>query len=242
MIDTTLTEQQKPEEGLFDGIDTTIMGMAKVANTSALDAEFAQLQESVDAAVRNYDARHPWTVVPHLASGLKTTRGLIENLQRIDLEDNTRSHLLFLLQNKENEFMTAAHAALGVSLEVLVQPATETRSSETFNVAIPGQKFSIGMRMVNPAPVAAELVNASLHTPDGWNVHRSEKDADREERIPIQTNEPISLGFEVEVAQNADYTQPYWTRASEYHDAVLYTDASRGPAIFPSHPPKSMAL
>ncbi len=221
LVDTTLTaEKGKPEESLFDGIDTTITGMAKLANTSALDAEFTQLQESIDAAIRDYDARHPWTIVPHLASGLKTTRSLIENVQRIDLDDNTRSHLLFLLRNKEQEFMTAANAALGLSLEVLVQPTTETRSSETFNVAIPGQKFSIGMRMVNPTPIAAELVDASLHTPEGWVANRSQKDSGSEGIIPIQTNEPISIVFEVQVAQNADYTQPYWTRASEYHDAV----------------------
>ena len=221
LVDTTLTaEKEKPEESLFDGIDTTLMGMAKVANTSALDAEFTQLQESIDAAVRDYDARHPWTIVTHLASGLKTTRGLIENVQRIDLDDNTRSHLLFLLKNKEQEFMSAASAALGLSLEVLVQPAAGTRSSETFAVAIPGQKFAIGMRMVNPSPVAAELVNASLHTPEDWSVHRVQEESNREGITPIQTNDPISVVFEVEVAQDADYTQPYWSRASEYHDAV----------------------
>ena len=221
LVDTTLTaEKEKPEESLFDGIDTTLMGMAKVANTSALDAEFTQLQESVDAAVRDYDARHPWTIVTHLASGVKATRGLIENVQRIDLDDNTRSHLLFLLKNKEQEFMTAANAALGLSLEVLVQPAAGTRSSETFAVAIPGQKFSIGMRMVNPSPVAAELVNTSLHTPEDWSVHRVQEESNWEDITPIQTNEPISVVFEVEVAREADYTQPYWTRASEYHDAV----------------------
>ena len=218
LVDTTLTEQRKSEESLFDGMDTTIMGMAKLAN-AGLDAEFAQLQESVDAAVRNYDARRPWTVVSHLASGLKTARALIENVQRIDLDDNTRSHLLFLLRNKEREFMTAANAALGLSLEVLVQ-STATRSSETFAVAIPGQKFSIGMRMVNPSPVAAELVNASLHTPQDWSVHRVQEDSDWEGITPIQMNKPISVMFEVEVARDADYTQPYWTRASEYHDAV----------------------
>ena len=38
--------------------------------------------------------------------------------------------------------------------------------------------------------------------------------------MPIQTNEPVSIAFEVEVAQDTSYTQPYWTRASEYHDAV----------------------
>ena len=221
LVDTTLTaEKGRPEESLFDGIDTTLTDMAKLANTSAVDTEFTQLQESINAAIRDYDARHPWTIVPHLASGLKTTRSLIENVQRIDLDDNTQAHLLFLLRNKEQEFMTAARAALGLSLEVLVQPAAESRSSETFNVAIPGQKFSIGMRMVNPSPVAAELINASLHTPDGWTANRSEKNADSEGIIPIQTNKPISIVFEVQVVQNADYTQPYWTRASEYHDAV----------------------
>ena len=220
LVDTTLSDQQKPEEGLFDGVDTTIMGMAKLANTSALDAEFTQLQESVDAAVRDYDARHPWKVVSELASGLKTVRSLIENIQDIDLDESTRSHLLFLLRNKEQEFMTAANAALGLSLEVLVQSTAETRSSETFNVAIPGQKFSIGMQMVNPTSVPVELIGASLRTPEGWNVHRVQKDSDQAEIIPIQPNEPISIVFEVEVARNADYTQPYWSRASEYHDAV----------------------
>ena len=220
LVDTTLTEQRDSEESLFDGIDTTIMGMAKLTNTATLDTEFAQLQESIDAAVREYDARYPWTVVPHLANGLKTARSLIETVQRIDLDDNTRSHLLFLLRNKEQEFMTAASAALGVSLEVLVQPAAESRSSETFNVAIPGQKFAIAVRMVNPSPVTAELVNASLHTPEGWSVHRSENDSDRGGIVSIKPNEPISIVFEVQVAENAEYTQPYWSRVSEYHDAV----------------------
>ena len=218
LVDTTLPDQPNPEESLFDGIDTTIMGMAKLV--SGLDAEFTQLQESVDAAIAGYDARHPWKVVPHLASGLKTTRSLIENVQRVDLDDSTRSHLLFLLRNKEQEFMTAANAALGLSLEVLVQSTAETRYAETFNVAIPGQKFSIGIRMVNPTSVPAELIGASLHTPEGWNVRRVQADADQEGIIPIQPNEPISVTFEVEVPQNAAYTQPYWTRASEYHDAV----------------------
>ena len=219
LVDTTLSEQPKPENTLFDGLDTTILGMAKLANTPALNAEFAQLQDSVDAAVRDYDARQPWSIVPHLVSGLRITRGLIEKIQDADINSSDQSHLLFLLRNKEQEFMTAANAALGVSLEVLVQPAGE-RSLDTFTVVIPGQKFSIGIRMVNPAPVAAEFVNAWLDTPESWNVHQIQRDEDAKETPPIETNKPVSIAFEVEVPQNAAYTQPYWTRASEYHDAV----------------------
>ena len=226
LVDTTLSEQPKPENTLFDGLDTTILGMAKLANMPFYNEEFAQLQESVDAAVRDYDARHPWTVVPHLASGLRTVQRLINRIQLTRVDGDTdanylaRAHLIFLLRNKEQEFMTAANAALGLSLEVLVQP-TGARSSETFTVAIPGQKFSIGMRLVNPAPIAAEFVNAWLDTPEGWNVHQMQRDEDAKEMTPIEMNKPVSIAFEVEVPQkNAAYTQPYWTRASEYHDAV----------------------
>ena len=213
LVDATVSEVGTPEESLFDGIDTTIAGMATLAE--GLDTEFAALQASVDAAAREYDARRPWQIVSHLADGLKATRGLIAAVQEMPLADAVRSQLLFLLQNKEQEFMTAANAALGVSLEVLVQ-STNERSAETFNVAIPGQKFSIDMRLVNPAPVAAEMVDASLQVPEGWTARR----VPQEGLGPIQPNEPIAVTFEVEVAPDADYTEPYWTRVSEYHDAV----------------------
>lgn len=224
LVDTTLPEQTESEQGLFDGLDTTIMGMAALANTPTLNATFTQLQESINAALHDYDARHPSAIVPHLADGLKATRSLIESVRSIDLDDATRAHLLFLLENKGQELMVAANAAIGMSLEVLVQPAGAQegffRSPETFAVAIPGQKFSIGMRMVNPAPVAAKLVDVALRTPEGWRVRRVQTDADVQESMSIQTNEPVSIAFEVEVPQHAPYTQPYWTRASEYHDAV----------------------
>ena len=236
LVDTTLSEQPQSENTLFDGLDTTISGMAKLANATTLNAEFAQLQDSVDAAVSDYDARQPWTIVPHLVSGLRTTRGLIEKIQEVDINSGDQSHLLFLLRNKEQEFMTAANAALGVSLEVIVQPAGE-RSLDTFTVAIPGQKFSIGTRMVNPAPVAAEFVNAWLDTPEDWNVHQIQRDEDAKEMTPIETNKPVSIAFEVEVPQNTAYTQPYWSRASEYHDAV-YTLNHPESRFLPFTPPE----
>ena len=133
--------------------------------------------------------------------------------------------------------MTAANAALGLSLEVLVQPpgADESffRSPETFAVAIPGQTFAIAMRLVNPTAVDIALKYASLSTPDGWTVR-----ADRRELPIVKQNEPASIQFEVEVPQNADaYTQPYWTRDSEYHDAV-YTLENPEFRFLPFAPPE----
>lgn len=241
LVDTTLPKPAEPEESLFGGLDTSIVGMATLANAPNLNATFAQLQESINAALNDYDARQPWTVVPHLATGLKATRSLIESVQGIDVDDATRAHLLFLLENKEQELMAAANAALGCSLEVLVQPegAQEGffRSPETFAVAIPGQKFSIGMRMVNPSPIDAELIDVSLSTPEGWRVRQMQTESDEKERGFIQPNQPVSTTFAVEVPQGASYTQPYWTRTSEYHDAV-YTLARPEFRFLPFAPPE----
>jgi len=241
LVDTTLPKtgaalrhgdlalQDVGESSLFDGIDTTIMGMAELAGLPELRADFTHLQQSVDAALETFDARHPWTIVSHLAKGLKTTRGLIERIQSIAIEEAIRKHLLFLLANKEQEFMTAANTALGLSLEVLVQPeraeGTMFPSPQTFAVAIPGQRFSIAMRMVNPTPVVAEFVNASLQAPEGWGIHRVQTDQGESEKPRLQTNEVVSIPFEVEVPSHAAYTRPYWNRASEYHDAVYTLDS-----------------
>ena len=238
LVETATGVQTSPaEQSLFDGLDTTIVGMAEIAHLPELAADFAQLQESVDTAINAFDARAPWKVVPHLAAGLKTTRGLIQRVEAgVDVDEAAHAHLRFLLRNKEQELMTAANAALGLSLEVLVQPpgadASFFRSPETFSVAIPGQTFAIAMRMVNPTAVDIALVGASLSTPDGWNVR-----ADMSELPTVKQNEPVSIQFEVEVPQDAAYTHPYWTRASEYHDAV-YTLENPEFRFLPFAPPE----
>ena len=238
LVETATGVQTSPaEQSLFDGLDTTIVGMAEIAHLPELAPDFAQLQESVDTAINAFDARAPWKVVPHLAAGLKTTRGLIQRVEAgVDVDEAAQAHLRFLLRNKEQELMTAANAALGLSLEVLVQPpgadASFFRSPETFSVAIPGQTFAIAMRMVNPTAVDIALVDASLSTPDGWNVR-----AGRRELPTVKQNEPVSIQFEVEVPQDAAYTHPYWTRASEYHDAV-YTLENPEFRFLPFAPPE----
>ncbi len=217
LVDSTLPKTGA-ETSIFDGVDTTISSMSTFANVSTLDADFVQLDKNVEAALRIFDARKPWEVIEYLAIGLKTTRDLIEKIKQAELGDTTRSHLLFLLRNKEQEFMIAANAALGLSLEVRAQATSG--SSETFTVAIPGQKFSITMRMVNPTDIETVLVDAFLHTPEGWNVRKIQSGEAAGQITRLQKNAPVTLEFEVEVPPDAGYTQPYWTRASEYHDAV----------------------
>ncbi len=217
LVDSILPKTAS-ENSIFDGLDTTITGLAKRVNAPSLDADFIQLQQNVDSALDSFDARKPWAVAGELVSGLKTTRRLIEKIQDAALDDATRSELLFLLRNKEDELIIAVNAALGLSLEVRAHATDET--AENFSVAIPGQKFSITMRLVNPTDVATAIVGAELLTPEGWNVNPVQPESGKNQITHMQQNEPVSIEFEVEVPQYARYTQPYWTRASEYYDAI----------------------
>ena len=68
--------------------------------------------------------------------------------------------------------MDAANKALGLSIEVLVDPPPAEdgapsffRSPETFNVAIPGQVFALTTKVVNPSLLRIEPIQATLHMP-----------------------------------------------------------------------------
>jgi LmbE family N-acetylglucosaminyl deacetylase len=222
LVDSAIPKVEN-ETSLFAGLDTSIVGMAKLAG-SAIDlrSDLAELSEQVAGAWQAFDARRPWLVMPYLTAGSRATRALIKKVEASNIEAANKDHLLFLLNNKQREFGDAANKALGIAMEVLVDPkeaADEVpgffRSRETFNVAIPGQQFTLTATAVNRSRVRIEPVEMALRTPAGWRVSKR-----REELAPLGYNQQARAQFEVAIPKDAEYTRPYWSRASEYHDDV----------------------
>ena len=224
----SLVPKVENEKSLFDGLDTTILGLAKLAWSAVnLTDALTEISNQVEAALKRFDARQPWVVAPALASGLRTTRALIETVKGSQIEAASKDHLLFLLGNKEREFVDAMNKALGLVMEVLVDPegANEGgqqffRSRETFAVAIPGQQFTLTSLVVNRSPVKMESAEMIVSTPEGWvTTVKAAKDA----RSPAN-NERLSMQFEIKVPENAVYTRPYWSRAHELRDHIYAID------------------
>ncbi len=225
LVDTVLPKVER-ETSLFEGLDTSWLGLEKLA-APALDLrpELAEVQALVDEALASFDARHPWTIAPQLISGLRRTRALIERVERASFEEGAKDHLLFLLRNKEREFMEAMNRALGLAFDVLVDPGEEgegfpgnsqrTWLRETFSVAIPGQRFTMTATATNRSPMRIEPVEIAVRAPQGWRVRLL-----WQELRPLDRNDQARARFEVTVPEDAEYTRPYWSRASEYHDAV----------------------
>jgi hypothetical protein len=177
MLADSAIPQVENEQSIFDGIDTTLLGLAKLAGSTNLSRELTEISKRVEAAVSTFDALKPWVVASDLAAGTKATRALIEKVQVSSLEATNKDHLLFLLGNKEQEFNEAMNKALGLVMEVLVDPeqAPEGPASffarcETFRVVIPGLRFSLTISVTNRSPVAMERGEAGMARPQGWEV------------------------------------------------------------------------
>lgn len=223
-LEESLVGKKETEESIFEGVDTTILGMAKLAGTTNINAELNAINNNVEAALKKFDARQPWLTANDLAAGQKATQALIEKVKASSIQADNKDDLLFLLGNKEREFNDAMNKALGLAMEVLVDPPPAAGGGapagfggprETFKVAIPGQKFSVTMGVVNRSPVAFERAETLVQTPKGWSVNAKQPEGG----LPVN-NSRLRAQFELQVPDNAEYTRPYWSRANHLREHI----------------------
>lgn len=224
LLEESRVGKNEKEASIFDGIDTTILGMAKLAGSTNITSELTALNNSVESAIKKFDARQPWIVANELAAGAKTVQTLFDKVKAANIEAASKDQLLFLLGNKEREFNDAMNKALGLVMEVLVDPPARAEGQggggfgqprETFNVAIPGQQFSLTMSVVNRSPVKIGRAETIIAPPKAWEVKTKTSAGD----LPVN-NSTLKAQFEIKIPDNAEYSQPYWSRASELRDHI----------------------
>lgn len=233
------------EESFFDGMNTTITGIAKLAGAQApswLTSGLEQVHAAVEVAVSKFDSRAPEKTVPSLAEGLKTTRQLLEQAKGSSLDAEAKDQIQFLLTRKEAQFQKALSQALGLDVEVAVDPDVIPTgpfaafiTSPTFNHAIPGQKFSAHIRVVNRSGVEVAPTQVELKVPSGWSAT-----AEPASRAPLKDNAEMAVRYNVQVAANAAPTRPYWRRDS-IEDAV-YTIEQNEHFTYPFPPPPAWGV
>src|SRR5258707_3076412 len=155
----------KPEQegSLFDGLDTTLRGLAKLAPALNLDAPLGEVEKEVAHAIEAFDARDPSRILEqHVAPALRSLRAIIQNVSDSQIDEAAKFELLFRLRNKTDEFVRAGNLLAGVAFEVLVDPARPEEGRTTFRVAIPGQKFGITATLVNRSHLRLEDVEVGL--------------------------------------------------------------------------------
>ena len=221
----SLVPAQDHEGSFFDGIDTSLLGIATLAptgDTALLKRGLGQINSAVENAMAQFSAVHPERCAPSLAAGMKATNELLEQLTSSDLSDDAKYDIRHELEIKRAQFNNALVEALGLSITATVRPQHEPDPQmemyfgepDTFRIAVPGQTVRIKLHLAKQGPLAVALEKTGVNRVEPVVGHTqvwvgSEQD---ENSKTLGDNEPVERRFEVLVPEDALATRPYFSR------------------------------
>jgi LmbE family N-acetylglucosaminyl deacetylase len=200
------------EKDIFDGIDTSIEGIAAYAGRSStadlLRNNLAAVQRTAVEARDNYNPLFPNKVSEIIARGLKQLRDIRESLNvvfkstvnaiqgpgRPTIHDPEYSETDFLLKQKEADFVDALLKSEGVVVDCLSDDETVT----------PGQTFNVTVSAY--AGANSKLASFGLVLQPGWTAVQKEK----EKVSTVDGRTVIQSEYRVTVPTDWSPTAPYW--------------------------------
>ena len=185
-------EKSARETDIFDGIDVSIKGIAKLTNNSenGLTGKLADLQETAEKALKEYDSFAPQKIMPILAKGVRQVREAKES--------TNNPYTKTLLAEKEQEFSQALETAAGIVVDAL---------SETDTI-VAGDATGVSVKVFGEA---AKVKNFSLKLPEGWSSETATEPKPAGNSFFSRPEAAsASAYFKVTAALNAPLTQPYW--------------------------------
>jgi len=209
------------EETFFDGIDTSLAGIATLAkgDTGFLGQGLAAIHASVREAAAKFSSTHPEQCAPALAAGLTRTMQLLDAVEKSSLSADSKFDVRHELEIKRVQFNQALAESLGLSISATVAPAEEADpraaafqmgDPETMRIAIPGQTF--GVRVQAAAQSGAVKLEGVVVEPyrqkQQWNIVARGSVAAGD----LAANKPAEARFAVTVPADASFTRPYFSR------------------------------
>ena len=210
----------KHESDIFEGLDTSLTGIADFAGSAAgrLKQDLAEVQSAADEARQKFNPFAPSPVAPVIARGLKKLRAIHDSLASLGLNADAAYEVEFLLKEKERDFVDALTKSEGVVVDCLADD----------EVVTPDQAFNLTVSSYANAGVSQ--LRVTLSVPPGWSVSEKKKSSSVVDgRLIAQTD------FQVTVASNADFTQPYWLKNPRKGD--MFVPGKGGTGIEPTAPP-----
>jgi LmbE family N-acetylglucosaminyl deacetylase len=191
-----LAGKAEKESGVFDGIDTSIKGIA--ALTGETNAEFAaklaELQTAAESALKDYEIFAPSKLVPVLAKGLRLSR----EAESLTINEDAK----FLLRQKQREFADALQTASGAVVDALAD--TET--------IVAGNSTNVAVRVFAPANAEVKVENVRLKTPNDWTANAAPEPIQQENPFRPRREDALDAAFFTLTAPKAETpTKPYWT-------------------------------
>ena len=216
LMDSAVPATAGEESSLFDGIDTTIPGLARFVSgepPAALVSGLRAIADHVAAATKQFDLNGPFAAAPPLVSGLGAVRSLRRLLPSMALPLDAQSSIDARLKTKEDQLTEAIALAHGIRSEVLADDG----------VVVPGQEVRVSAsivargRPVTIASVAFEGFDGGAACPTG----------------PLDVGSVYRCDAAIGIPASAKTTRPYWKRLAH---AARYEFESDAPFGLPFRP------
>ena len=235
------------EASFFDGIDTSLAGIASLVKTgdkAFLTAGLANINAQVEQATHSFSAVHPSAIAPALAAGLKATNEVLQAVAASHLAEDEKYNVRFELETKRAQFNDALAEALGLSVDAVLAPEKEPDGRfaafmgdpDTPRVVIPGQKIAVKVHVVNPSDQPVRLAGVNV-VPEArepsWNIQPQPTGAPNVVRNQFVVSD---ARFTLQVPETARYTRPYFSRPDieqSYYDVADPRYLSRPTSGYP---------
>ena len=150
------------EKSIFDGLDTTIPGLAKLAGLpdGTIRAELAAMDAAVKKALADYEPLEAARIIPALADGLRATRAARVGVKLMNATPDAKAEADFLLSFKEDEFSDALVRASGAVVDPLSDQET----------VVQGETLTVTTRIFLPQGSDVAIGPSTIKAPTGWRI------------------------------------------------------------------------
>ena len=229
LIDSSAPAVAK-EVSVFDGIDTSIPGLAGLMGlpAGALSAELKAVDNAAHEALRAFNALEPERIVPVLTTGLNATRAARQALQTLTAPAEARADVDFVLVRKEADFVEALAQAAGIVVDPLSNQET----------VVPGETVDINVRTFLERDGLATIKNVALNAPQGWRVEAGQvapPSGGGGGGFRPRETPSAATSYRVTAPANAGFTQPYFLLKPR--TGSLYDWPADAPQGMPFAPP-----
>jgi LmbE family N-acetylglucosaminyl deacetylase len=220
----------RPEQSIFDGIDTTVPGLAKLAGLpdGTIRAELTAMDAAAKKALADYEPLDPARIIPALADGRRATRAARAAVKSSNAGAGARADADFLLAFKEQEFVDA----LVRSATVVVDPLADQET------VVQGGTVGVTVRTFLPQGSTVKVAGSSVKAPAGWRADVegaaggavADNPGFGRRETPTQSSR-----YRVSVPADAALTQPYFLKEARKGDVYRWADGD--PKALPFAPP-----
>jgi len=196
------------ETSLFDGIDTSIKGIASVSHNSEepLRSKLAAVQSAVDMLQALYASGDADGLDRAIAAVYKTA-----NDAKWATRNPDSKRLLAELQTKAAD---ALRLSAGIQIDALSDIET----------VVPGQALTASLRVFMLPNRSVTINAAKINVPDNWQTAVAEPDKDNSSGPFRREKGVYNSTYKIAVPAGAELTQPYWLAKQRTSDLFTWPE------------------